>query len=64
VEVEYPIGHHRRRTEGIPVLEAKFLSALKTRFPRGQTQRIYDLCQDENRLMATPLNRFVDLFVI
>jgi 2-methylcitrate dehydratase len=64
VEVEYPIGHRRRRAEGIPVLEAKFLSALKTRFPKGQAQRICDLCQDENRLMATPLNRFMDLFVI
>jgi 2-methylcitrate dehydratase len=64
VEVEYPIGHRRRRAEGIPVLEAKFLSALKTRFPKGQAQRIYDLCQDEARLMATPVNRFMDLFVI
>jgi 2-methylcitrate dehydratase len=64
VEVEYPIGHRRRRAEGIPVLEAKFLSALKTRFPKGQAQRIYDLCQDEARLMATPVNRFTDLFVI
>jgi 2-methylcitrate dehydratase len=64
VEIEYPIGHRRRRAEGIPVLEAKFLSALKTRFPKGQAQRIYDLCQDEARLMATPVNRFMDLFVI
>ncbi|MFZ0791782.1 MAG: bifunctional 2-methylcitrate dehydratase/aconitate hydratase, partial [Chromatiaceae bacterium] len=64
VEVEYPIGHRRRRAEGIPVLEAKFLAALRTRFPKGQAQRIYDLCQDEARLMATPLNRFMDLFVI
>jgi len=64
VEVEYPIGHRRRRAEGIPVLESKFLAALKTRFPKGQAQRIYDLCQDEARLMATPVNRFMDLFVI
>ncbi|MGE5155808.1 MAG: bifunctional 2-methylcitrate dehydratase/aconitate hydratase [Bdellovibrio bacteriovorus] len=64
VEVEYPIGHRRRRAEGIPVLEAKFLAALKTRFPKGQAQRIYDLCQDEARLLATPLHRFMDLLVI
>jgi 2-methylcitrate dehydratase len=63
IEVEYPIGHRRRRAEGIPLLEAKFLSALKTRFPRGQAQRIYDLCQDEGALMATPLNRLLDMFV-
>jgi 2-methylcitrate dehydratase len=64
VEVEYPIGHRRRRAEGIPVLEAKFLAALRTRFPKSQAQRIYDLCQDEARLMATSVNQFVDLFVI
>lgn len=64
VEVEYPIGHRRRRGEGIPVLESKFKAALRTRFPRGQAQRIYALCQDESRLMATPLNRFMDLFMI
>lgn len=64
VEVEYPIGHRRRRGEGIPALESKFLAALRTRFPRGQAQRIYDLCHDEARLQATPLHRFMDLLVI
>jgi 2-methylcitrate dehydratase len=64
VEVDYPIGHRRRRAEGIPVLEAKFRNALATRFPKGQAQAIYDLCQDEQALMATPLNRFMDLFSI
>jgi 2-methylcitrate dehydratase len=62
VEVDYPIGHRRRRAEGIPVLEAKFLNALQSRFPKGQARRIYDLCQDEQALLATPLNRFIDLF--
>ncbi|MBN2887075.1 MAG: MmgE/PrpD family protein, partial [Chromatiaceae bacterium] len=64
VEVEYPIGHRRRRAEGIPVLERKFLAALRTRFPKGQAQRIYDLCQDEQQLMAMPVNTFMDLFLI
>jgi 2-methylcitrate dehydratase len=62
VEVDYPIGHRRRRAEGIPVLEAKFLNALQSRFPKGQARRIYDLCQDEQALLATPLNGFMDLF--
>ncbi len=64
VEVEYPIGHRRRRAEGIPVLEKKFLDALRTRFPKGQAQRIYDLCLDAERLQLTPVNEFTDLFVI
>jgi len=64
VEVEYPIGHRRRRAEGIPVLERKFLDALRTRFPKGQAQGIYDLCLDADRLAATPVNEFMDRFVI
>jgi 2-methylcitrate dehydratase len=64
VEVEYPIGHRRRRAEGIPVLERKFLDALRTRFPRGQAQGIYDLCLDADRLATTPVHEFMDRFVI
>ena len=64
VEVEYPIGHRRRRAEGIPLLEEKFLAALRTRFPLGQAQRIYALCQDPERLQATRVNRFMELFLI
>jgi 2-methylcitrate dehydratase len=64
VEVEYPIGHRRRRGEGIPVLERKFLDALRTRFPKGQAQGIYDLCLEPDRLGRTPVHAFMDLFVI
>mgnify|MGYP001045082434 CR=1 FL=1 len=64
VEVEYPIGHRRRRAEGIPVLERKFLDALRTRFPKGQAQGIYDLCLDAERLAGTAVHEFVDRFVI
>ena len=64
VSIDYPIGHRRRRAEGIPVLEKKFLDALRTRFPKGQTQRVYELCLDAERLQATPVSEFVDLMVI
>ena len=64
VEVEYPIGHRRRRSEGIPVLERKFRDALRTRFPRGQAERIFELCKDADRLAATPVHEFVDRFLI
>jgi 2-methylcitrate dehydratase len=64
VEVEYPIGHRRRRAEGLPVLERKFLGALRSRFPRGQAQGIYGLCLDAKRLAGTPVHAFMDLFVI
>lgn len=64
VEVEYPIGHRRRRQEGIPVLERKFADNLATRFASKQAKAIYELCGDQVKLESTPVNEFVDLFVI
>ena len=62
--VEYPIGHRRRRREGIPLLEAKFRRNLDRRFPEERREAILELCRDPKRLEATPVNEFVDLFVI
>ena len=64
VTIEYPIGHKRRRKEGIPVLEDKFRSNLATRFPPTQCEKIYRLCLDQEKLEATAVNEFMDLFVI
>jgi 2-methylcitrate dehydratase len=64
IAVEYPIGHRRRRKEGVPVLEAKFRTNLARRFPARQQKAILDLCQDQKKLETTPVNEFVDLFVI
>jgi 2-methylcitrate dehydratase len=61
---EYPIGHKRRRKEGMPVLVEKFRLNLARRFPSKQQKAILDLCLDAARLAATPVNEFVDLFVI
>jgi len=62
--VEYPIGHRRRRHEGIPLLEAKFRTNLARRFPKERREAILELCCDQKRLEATPVNEFVDMFVI
>src|SRR5213594_2162050 len=56
VAVEYPLGHRRRRHEGIPLLEAKFRRNLDRRFPEPRRKLIVDLCQDPKRLEATPVN--------
>jgi 2-methylcitrate dehydratase len=64
VEIEYPIGHRRRRDEGIPVLEAKFARNLATRFPAKQVKRIVAMCDDQAALEATPVNEFVDAMLI
>ncbi|WP_434729261.1 2-methylcitrate dehydratase [Pseudomonas soli] len=64
VVVEYPIGHRRRREEGMPLLEAKFRENLATRFVRQRCEEIVALCKDQARLEAMPVHRFVDLFVM
>ena len=64
VVVEYPVGHRRRRKEGVPLLEAKFRTNLARKFPEKQRAVIYALCQDQQKLEATPVHEFVDLMVI
>ena len=64
VVVEYPIGHKRRRKEGMPVLVEKFTTNLARVFPAKQAAAILELCLDAKRLDATPVNEFVDLMVI
>jgi 2-methylcitrate dehydratase len=64
VVCEYPIGHKRRRAEGMPVLVEKFKTNLARRFPPKARETILDVCMDPARLETMPVNQFVDLFVI
>ena len=64
VVVEYPIGHKRRRADGIPLLEAKFRTNLARRFPSRQQQRILEVSLDQRRLEAMSVHDYVDLYVI
>ncbi|MBX3651958.1 MAG: bifunctional 2-methylcitrate dehydratase/aconitate hydratase [Burkholderiales bacterium] len=64
IAVEYPVGHRRRRKEGIPLLEAKFRTNLARRFPEKQRAAIEALCRDQKKLEATPVHEFVDMMVI
>jgi 2-methylcitrate dehydratase len=64
VVCEYPIGHKRRRAEGMPVLVEKFKTNLARRFPQQQQKTILDVCMDPARLETMPVNDFVDLFVV
>ena len=61
---EYPIGHKRRRQDGIPLLEAKFRTNLARRFPTKQQQRILDVSLDQQKLEAMPVHEYVDMYVI
>ena len=64
IVVEYPIGHKRRRKEGMPVLVAKFKTNLARQFPEKQRNAIMALCLDQKKLEATPVNEFVDMMII
>lgn len=63
IAVEFPIGHRRRRAEGIPVLQEKFERNLKTRLVDAQVSQIIELCGDKEQLKNTTVNEFVDLWV-
>ena len=62
VAVEYPIGHRRRREEGIPLLWRKFESNLLTRFAGDRPDSILEACRDSARLDDMPVDEFVGLF--
>jgi 2-methylcitrate dehydratase len=64
VVVEYPIGHRRRRKEGIPVLIEKFRSNLARRFPLKQQQTVLEVALDAKRLEAIAVHEFVDMMMI
>jgi 2-methylcitrate dehydratase len=64
IVVEYPIGHKRRRKEGMPVLVKKFETNLARRFPEKQRTAIMELCSDPKALEAMPVHEFVDMMVI
>jgi len=55
VEVEYPIGHRRRRPEGIPKLIEKARHNLATQLPKGKVEALLELFLDRSRLEATPV---------
>jgi 2-methylcitrate dehydratase len=63
VEIEYPIGHRRRRAEGIPVLEAKFEDAIKAHYKPDQAAKIIDLCQDQKKLESMKVTDFMAAWV-
>jgi 2-methylcitrate dehydratase len=63
VEVEYPIGHRRRRAEGIPLLMKKFKENVGTRFAAERSERILRLFEDVKGLERMSVNQFVEHFV-
>jgi 2-methylcitrate dehydratase len=62
VEIEYPVGHKRRRAEGWPLLEQKFRRNLARRYDQAGQQRILAASADRARLETMPVRAYVDLY--
>ena len=62
--VEYPIGHARRRTDGIPLLIEKYKTNLARIFDAPTQAKILDLSMDYERLAQTPVSQFMDLMAL
>jgi len=62
--VEYPIGHRRRREEGMPLLIEKFKTNLRRRYEEERQGRILAASLDRERLASMPVNEYVDLYAL
>ncbi len=62
--VEYPIGHMRRREEGLPLLVEKFKTHLRRRFSEDRQQRILETSLDREQLDSMPVHEYVDLYTL
>jgi 2-methylcitrate dehydratase len=64
VAVEYTLGDRRRRSEGLPRLEAKFRANLASRYAAKRQQQIYALLSDQERLEATSIDELMDTLAV
>jgi 2-methylcitrate dehydratase len=62
VSVDFPIGHRRRRAEGIPVLLDKFRRALAGCLTTAQADEIVHVCEQKERMLAMSVPEFMGLF--
>lgn len=64
VEVHFPVGHRRRRDEGLPLMKQKYLAAVSAHYPTTQAERLASVFDDLDKLKATPVRQFVDHWVV
>jgi 2-methylcitrate dehydratase PrpD len=63
-EVLYPLGHRRRRKEGVPALMDKFETNVARVFAAKQRDAILKACLDQEKLEAMAVNEFMDLLAV
>ena len=64
VSIDYPVGHRRRRTEGIPLLKEKFERYLRGRVSRKNSERILEICAEQARFERTTVDEMMALMVV
>jgi 2-methylcitrate dehydratase len=64
IEVNYPLGHKKRRNEAIPLLESKFKRNLSTKYESSLIVELLDLFRDKERIDKLPINSLIDRLVI
>ena len=64
IEVEYPLGHPKRRAEGLPLLVEKFERNLARCYAPKRQQAILNACADQRRLESLPVHEFVGMFAL
>jgi 2-methylcitrate dehydratase len=64
VEVEYPIGHRRRRAEAYPLLIEKFLTSARGHLPSANVDRIMQRWNDPQRMLKMRVSEWMDMFVV
>lgn len=62
ISIDYPVGHQRRRDEGIPLLLEKFYNSVRGHFDKAQAEKIIAVCDDHKQLDAMPVDAFMGLF--
>jgi len=64
IEVEYPLGHRRRRSEALPLLVEKARANMAASLPAERTEALIELCLDRQRLAPMATDEFIDLLVV
>jgi 2-methylcitrate dehydratase len=64
VQIDYPLGHPKRRQEAVPLLFQKFEENLRTLFPAEKVNALSTLFQDHNALCAMPLDQMLSHFLL
>jgi len=63
VTIEYPLGHKRRREEGMPLLIEKYRTNLARIFDADQSAKIAKTTLDYEALVSASVNEVMELFV-